>query len=131
MFENYWLGKGDVPLSRERFDAIVRHADTISPIKVDEDFTDSGQRILRKSYNFSGSGELGQALGTASIFYNGPKAIGFYDEYNFDPKPFFSDESERTTLQEIQTRGVRAIGPRSAKPFEITYGTFVRPRKGP
>jgi RHS repeat-associated protein len=122
MFQNYWLSGGNVNLSPSRFNSIVNAAGAVkgSPWSVT---LSNGQPGVAKVHSFYNSSEYGLALGRATIYYNqAGTAVGFYDNYNFDPKPW----GERSYENEIKTRAVNTAGNAyGATPFNIYYG--IRP----
>ena len=79
--------------------------------------------VLLKVHNFYNSPEYFLALGRATIYYNQVGTpVGFYDQYNFDPKPW----GVRSYTNEVKTRAVNAAGSlHGATPFNIYYG--IRP----
>jgi RHS repeat-associated protein len=119
LFTNYWLSGGDVTLSQERFNSIVRSAGVVkgNPKAI---ILSNGQAGLAKVHTFYNSSEYSLALGSATIYYNqAGTPVGFYDNYNFDSKPW----GERSYMNEIKTRGVSAAGSaHEATPFNIYYG---------
>jgi hypothetical protein len=122
MFQNYWLSKGNVNLSQQRFNSIVKAAGIVkgSPRPVT---LSNGQQGVAKVHSFYNSPEYGLALGSATIYYDqAGTAVGFYDNYNFAAKPW----GERSYTNEIKTRAVNAAGTaQGATPFSIYYG--IRP----
>ena len=69
--------------------------------------------------NFYSSDYYSLAFGTATIYMNKKnRIVGFYDSYNFDSKP----KNTRSKINEFETRAVRIVSPKSAKPYSIKYG---------
>lgn len=130
MFENYWLGKGDVTLSPERFKDIADYASTLGLPKHGNVMGQNGQPLEWRQYNLYRSPDYTRSLGTSTLFYDkSGKPVGFYDNYNFDPG---SPGKDRSLVREMETRVMHALPkPASAKPFKITYGNFVPPKGVP
>ena len=119
MFERYWLGKGDMVLTKKQFNEIVKLAKLQGADDIIGTSTNlNGQEVIAKVISFYGT-EHGNSLGRATIYYNTKGvAVGFYDKFDFDPKPL----GVRSFEAEVKTRLVnldgKAVG---AKPFKITY----------
>ena len=119
MFERYWLAKGDMVLSEAQFAEIVRLADKQGAAKVKgTPTTYNGQPATAKVISFYGTAHA-NSLGSATLYYDADgNAIGFYDYFNFDPKPW----GKRSFSAELKTRLVNGDGLMfGAKPFKITY----------
>ena len=111
-------------LNPERFSDIIKAAGVVissSPV-----ILSNGQPGIAKVHNFYHSKEYALAFGRATIYYNQTgTVVGFYDYYNFDPKPW----GVRSTENEMKTRSVNAVGTLyGATPFSVTYGIIgIRP----
>jgi len=126
LFENYWLGRGDVKLSSQRFAAILLYIKENNPKRYRKktiNIRTSDGRCLSgysQMVSFYASKEYSRAFGTATIIMNKRnEIIGFYDLYNFDSKPW----GARSFKNEVITRSVKFFSSFSnAKPFKIRYG---------
>ena len=120
MFENYWLGNGDVNLSSARFNDILTHQGTVSATS--NITLSNGQPGIKKVHSFYNSNEYGLALGRATIFYTSSGVpVGLIDTYDFDPKTW----GVRSYDAEIKTRAVNvaaSIYGINARGFKIRYG---------
>ena len=124
LFENYWLGKGDIKLSGKEFAGVLMY------LKQPGTYVRNGDALLigesGRSYsgaiataNFYSSENYALAFGTAEVFLNKRgHIVGFYDEYNFNALPW----GVRSVKNEIKTRLVKAASPRKSKDFFIRYG---------
>ena len=119
MFDNYWRGGGDQVLSSSRFAAIVKAAKNL-PGDDQNIILASGSKGKARIVNFYNSPEYALAFGRATIYYNDKgQAVGFYDYYDFDSKPWGS----RSTKNKLKTRAVESAGNyHGAVPFQISYG---------
>lgn len=124
MFENYWLGKGDVNLSQSRFNDIVKHAGAGG--KGSNVILSNSQPGVARVHSFYGdSNPYALVLGRATIFYQGGVPVGFQDGYNFNWRWMWG-EGSRTIPNELKTRAVSTAGfLYGAEPFNIYYG--IRP----
>ncbi len=124
MFENYWLGKGVVHLSRSRFNDIVSHAGAAG--KPRNVTLSNGQPGVARVHSFYGdSNPYALVLGRATIYYQGGSPVGFQDGYDFNWRWMWGDGS-RTVPNELKTRAVSTAGFfYGAEPFNIYYG--IRP----
>ncbi|MBX2897712.1 MAG: hypothetical protein KF763_19885 [Cyclobacteriaceae bacterium] len=126
MFENYWLGKGDLILSQDRFLDIWGAADDFDSKgmrrKGTEYILPNGAKVYAKQINFYKSDVYKNAFGTATlIFDTNDVVVGFYDYYNFNSR------TSRSWDAEIKTRSVREASRFSnAMPFRIGYGVVPR-----
>ena len=122
LFENYWLGGGDMTLSTDRFNAIANAAKKL-PRQLYSVTLSNGQPGTLAIVNFYGNAEYSLAFGRATIYYNRQgQPVGFYDYYDFDPKAW----GIRPNSAEIKTRMVNAAGALyGAQPYSITYGIGV------
>ena len=122
LFSNYWEGNGDYTLSNEEFELIVSYAETLTPTSAHSvDIWEQDLHYTVKQFSFYGNANYDQALGTATLIYDtqSGNAVGFYDYYNFDPKPI----GVRSYSAEFQTRAVKYAGERQgARPFSVRYG---------
>ncbi len=123
MFENYWLGKGDVVISQDRFLSIWSAAmdiDSKGLSRKGKKYTLGNNAIVyAKTIDFYKSEEYKNVLGRATfIFDTNDTVIGFYDYYNFDAK-----KGARSLDAEVKTRMVREASRLSnALPFRMGYG---------
>jgi hypothetical protein len=127
LFDDYWQSGGQgVRLGGPRFKDIADHASTLKPEKVSQVTGPNGEALQARSYSFYGSPDYGRSLGKATLFYDrSGKPVGFYDYYNFDPKPI----GERNLLAELETRGMHALGSwHGAKDFPVYYGEYAPTR---
>ncbi|UII27582.1 hypothetical protein LVD15_03915 [Fulvivirga maritima] len=124
LFERYWLGRGDAVMSKERFLDIWNDIYQSDP----KSFTSKGKKIemsdgsivFAKVVNFYRSQEYATAFGRATVFFDVANLpIGFYDEYDFDPKDF----GIRSYENELKTRAVNEAGKLyGVSSFRIYYG---------
>jgi hypothetical protein len=119
MFERYWLGQGDMTLTKEQFEDIVKVARMQGADKMQGvDKTLNGPPVMAKVVSFYGT-KYGNSIGSGTVFYdcdNNP--IGFFDYFNFDSKPW----GKRSFSAELKTRLVNTDGEANgAKPFKIVY----------
>jgi hypothetical protein len=126
LFTNYWKASGDFVLSQSRFDNIVKSAGTIQ--SVSNVTLANGQSGIAKVHSFYESSEYGNALGSATIYYDQTDTpVGFTDTYDFNWRWSWGKGS-RPYWAERKTRVVSAAGfIHGAKPFKITYGIGVIP----
>ena len=130
LFENFWIGKGDIILNRERFADIVSEAENslgANETKGNQITLANDQPGISKVVNFYSSPEYSLAFGRATLYYDiGGNAVGFSDYYNFDPKP----EGVRSKDAEKKIRMVNFAAElarrfrkgRPPKAFNISYG---------
>jgi hypothetical protein len=121
LFENYWTGGGDVELSGQRFAGILLYVKDNDPTagKPTNVVFSNDAHGTQKSVSFYSSSEYDKAFGTATLYYNTKgNIVGFYDRYDFDSQP----RGQRTLKNEIITRAVNFVSPKSATPFSIRYG---------
>lgn len=129
MFENYWLGKGDVDLSDARFKDITDYAGTL-PLPTGKNAGwvtgPNGETLQKRMYNLYGSPDYRRSLGTSTLFYDqSGKPVGFYDYYNFDPSTP-QHPRNRSWDAEAETRIMNWLGSlHGAKDFPIYYGEYV------
>jgi hypothetical protein len=120
LFENYWLGSGNVVLTKERFCDIVGYAQSTGQSSNKGVLTNfHGQASIAVVTNFYNSDTYSTAFGRATIYYdlNGD-AIGFHDNYDFNSLPF----GTRSFGNEMKTRAVNAAGQLyGAQPFNIDF----------
>ncbi|WP_205635931.1 hypothetical protein, partial [Algoriphagus antarcticus] len=119
MFERYWLGKGDMVLTKQQFKDIVKLAKLQgADVTIGTSTSYNGQQVIAKVISFYGT-EHANSLGSATIYYDTKGgAIGFYDNFDFDAKPW----GVRSFEAEVKTRLVNLDGQAvGAKPFKITY----------
>jgi hypothetical protein len=119
MFERYWLGKGDMVLTKPQFNEIVEFAKSQGAEGIEgTPTTYNGQPAIAKVISFYGTPHA-NSLGSATLYYDSKgNAIGFYDYYNFDSKPW----GVRPFDAELKTRLVNLDGQMiGAKPFKIIY----------
>jgi hypothetical protein len=119
MFERYWLGKGDMVLTKQQFKDIVNLAKLQGADGISGTATlYNGQQVIAKVISFYGTPHA-NSLGSATIYYNIKGiAIGFHDKFDFDAKPW----GVRSFEAEVKTRLVNLDGQAvGAKPFKITY----------
>jgi hypothetical protein len=62
------------------------------------------------------------AIGTATLYVQGNRVVGFYDPYDFDPKSWFGSGS-RTFRAELGTGAANALAPSTSANLKICYGT--------
>ena len=124
MFENYWLGKGDVHLSQSRFNDIVSNAG--AGVKLRNVTLSNGQPGVARWHSFySDSNPYALVLGGATIYYQGGSPVGFQDGYDFNWRWMWG-EGSRTVHNELKTRAVSTAGFfYGAEPFNMYYG--IRP----
>lgn len=122
LFAQYWNGGGNYYLSDEE---VVLIATEISRLGnsycVDSSVVskDANALLKRKLYNFYSSTPLVDAIGYGTAYFNGNVMAGFYDDYDFNPKP----KGVRPFIHELKTRLMHFMGKiRGAKAFEIYYG---------
>lgn len=119
MFERYWLGQGDMVLTKAQFTEIAELAKAQGADKIKGTVTTyNGRPATVKVISFYGTAHA-NSLGSATLYYDAEgNAIGFYDYFNFDPKPW----GQRSFSAEVKTRMVNLDGYMfDAKPFKITY----------
>lgn len=121
-FDRYWTGGGDTALTTGEFQDIVNSAQGLPVLETFQVGTKSGSFIAHK-FDFYSNEKYNAGLGSAWIIYgDGGRAVGFYDRYDFNSKPW----GVRSIKAELQTRAVQAAGYYSgAAPYQITYGTSV------
>ena len=124
IFGNYWLGLGDVELTGAQFAGILMYIKNNNPNTSGEQNITlkgaSGKTYPGKSkvVDFYGS-SYERLFGRATLYYNQKgNIVGFYDEYNFDPKPL----GTRSLKNEIITRGVNFVSPKCSSSVSIRYG---------
>ena len=131
LFENYWLGKGDIELTSKKFEAILLYIKENNPKRYDKKYinivTNDNRKLkgYKQAVSFYLSSEFDRAFGVATIILNSKnEIIGFYDYYNFDPKEW----GIRSIKNELITRSVYylSILSSNAKPFAIRYGYSLR-----
>lgn len=126
-FLQYWYGEGDIELSKKRFEHIrdavkamgVNYMEGMNLVNID------GKTYYEKSVSFYNNSVYNYALGTATVYFDTDgEMVGLYDEYNFDPKAWFGEDS-RNFSPEMITRIVNEIGEmKEAKSFTISYGIY-------
>lgn len=126
MFENYWLGRGDLILSQDRFLDIWSAAEDLDSKGMRRKGTEytlpNGEKVYAKQISFYKSEVYKNAFGTATlIFDTNDLVVGFYDYYNFNSR------TSRSWDAELKTRSVREASRFSnATPFRIGYGVVPR-----
>lgn len=122
LFAQYWTGQGDYYLSQSE---IVQIASEIDRLGVsgcaDSSYIRTPDSVLlqRKLINFYKSGELSNAFGYGTIYLKGNVLAGFYDNYDFNPKP----RGVRPFKHELKTRLMNIIGRlKGARNFKVFYG---------
>jgi hypothetical protein len=120
MFNNFWLGKGDVNLTAAQFKNIALEAKRLGiDFSKGKWVTRNNQYVLETVVSFYGSKEYAASLGRATMYfdYQG-NAVGLVDYFDFDAKSWF----ERPLSAEFKTRMVDANAEAwGAKPFKISY----------
>src|SRR4029078_11891784 len=105
MFDNYWLGKGDVILSHERFKDIADRARTRQPQSLKDVTGPNGESLQQRGYNLYGFPDYRRSLGSSTLFYDaGGKPVGLYDNYNFD-----SGGKDRDWVSEALTQAMHLL----------------------
>jgi hypothetical protein len=124
LFENYWQGKGNMWLNTDEFNEVVSVAENAGAKDVPGRLILlHGHEYIAKTISFYKSNKYAKAFGTATLIYTKQgKAVGFYDGYDFDAKPW----GQRSIKYESETRGVN-IGSyfSNAKNFKIYYNMGV------
>jgi hypothetical protein len=124
LFTHYWTGNGDYQLSDEELVSIASEINRLgSGCCTDSSYirvNDSAQ-VQKKTINFYLSKELAHALGYCTVYFKGNMLTTFFDDYDFNPKPW----GTRPFLHEVKTRFMHFAGKlRGAKPFAIVHGTI-------
>lgn len=123
LFAQYWNGGGNYYLSDEEAVLIATEINRLgNGYCVDSSVVagaGSNAMLKRKLYNFYTSAPLVDAIGYGTVYFNGNLMAGFYDDYDFNPKP----KGVRPFIHELKTRLMHFMGKiRGAKAFEIYYG---------
>lgn len=122
LFAQYWNGGGNYYLSDEEAVLIATEINRLgNSYCVDSSVVgnDTNALLKRKLYNFYSSAPLVDAIGYGTAYFNGNVMAGFYDDYDFNPKP----KGVRPFIHELKTRIMHFMGKiRGAKAFEIYYG---------
>ena len=124
LVEYYEGGKGGTyRLSAEQFSRVATVANSDENARVlalsRREFL--GKDAWHKTVSFYGT-ELENALGTATLYYDVMgNAVGFFDVYNFDKRPFFGADSRPSIFGELKTRGVRLVSAKGSVGFEIRF----------
>lgn len=118
--------RGDLTLSDSRFNSIVNYAQNYAGacgVNARSVCLSNGQEGFARTINFYNSKEYALALGRATLIYDrGDNPVGFYDEYNFDPKVW----GVRSYSNEIKTRAVNYSSYFSnASTYIIKYGIQI------
>jgi hypothetical protein len=122
LFAQYWTGKGNYYLSTNEVVLIASEINRMGS----ECCTDSAYikgydsvHMQRKLINFYLSKELAHALGYSTVYFEKNILCAFYDDYDFNPKPW----GVRPFFHEIKTRFMHWAGKlRGAQPYEVIYG---------
>jgi hypothetical protein len=119
-FDQYWLGRGKKVLGDEEF---LRIVDASGAVVLTEPYEIEilGQTVLAQKLNYYKDPDYRYALGVATLFLDAKtrKPIGFFDNYNFDSRPW----GARSLRAEVATRSVELAGSFSgAKDYEVCYG---------
>lgn len=127
LFAQYWNGGGSYYLSEEEAILIASEINRLgNRFCVDSSVVtgnESNMPVKRKLYNFYTSAPLVDAIGYGTVYFNGNIMTGFYDDYDFNPKP----KGVRPFIHELKTRLMHFMGKiRGAKAFEIYYGEVPR-----
>lgn len=122
-FDQYWFGKGDRKLTKREFAEIAAYAESVvgnyrknGALKMVDA---KGNVYYQNVISFYSNEKFDFAFGSATVAFNERgKAVGFFDVYDFDPKPY----GKRGLLAETVTRAVYNNSPPMAKPYFIYYG---------
>jgi hypothetical protein len=118
MFENYWLGLGDITLTDEQFVAIVLATDNSAVFNMPVMVVNGTEYYVQQVSNYGGS-QYAQAFGTATLFRSlDGVAVGFRDTYNMN---WFAT---RSWMSHAQVFGVStaAFATGNGVPFRTCYG---------
>jgi hypothetical protein len=121
LFERYWLAEGDLQLPQAEFDQIAAGLGGLPILESYQIGTANGLYFAHK-FDFYSNPRYDAGLGSAwVIFDSSGRAVGLYDRYDFNPKPW----GVRSVSAEMKTRGVNFSGRLAgAAPYQITYGTY-------
>ena len=121
LFERYWLAEGDLQLPQAEFDQIAAGLGGLPILESYQIGTANGLYFAHK-FDFYSNPRYDAGLGSAwVIFDSSGRAVGLYDRYDFNPKPW----GVRSVSAEMKTRGVNFSGRLTgAAPYQITYGTY-------
>ena len=116
-FDNYWFAMGDMVLTDNDWQGIKKHAES----EYANSGTNSGTNLKRVEINFYNNPEYNYALGRSGVYFEGNKAVGFNDDYDFNAL----EKGIRDEFAELATRIVGSLGEIcGAKPYKITYGKY-------
>lgn len=117
-FDNYWYAKGDMILTDNDWQGIKQHAES----EYANSGTNSGTNLKRVEINFYNNPEYNYALGRSGVYFEGNKAVGFNDDYDFNAL----EKGIRDEFAELVTRIVGSLGSHfGAMPYKITYGKYL------
>lgn len=123
LFEQYWTGQGNYYLSDREMITIAGEMQRLGAgYCTDSSFVKDNDSVVvqRRLINFYKSKDLANALGYATVYIHGNAVTGFYDDYDFNPKPL----GIRGFIHEMKTRFMHIAGRlHGAKAFEILYGS--------
>lgn len=110
-FDQYWYAQGDITITDDDW----------SKIKIYAEQKHTPGTVV-ETISFYDNPDFDYALGSATVYFDGDKAVGLSDTYDFNPLP----EGERSEEAETITRVVNNLGKiYGAKKYEITYGTII------
>ncbi|MFV1883671.1 MAG: RHS repeat domain-containing protein [Balneola sp.] len=127
LFENFWLGLGDIYLTDSEFnelkEAILNEGKITSSNDVNFSIFGLEFNFKRSVVSLYSSSKYDRAFGSLTVFTTSEGVpVAVHDYYDFDPKKF----GERSDGAEIATRLVHYSAPRKAKPFYILYPISLR-----
>ncbi|MBL7727584.1 MAG: hypothetical protein JNM68_07865 [Dinghuibacter sp.] len=122
LFARYWTGQGDYELSDTEITVIAQEITRLGNAGcTDSSYVRTADSVVlqRKLINFYLSGELSNAFGYGTVYLNRNELAGFYDNYDFNPKPW----GTRPFKHELKTRMMHIIGKlKGARTFNVYYG---------
>jgi hypothetical protein len=122
LFAQYWTGRGNYYLSTDEVVLIASEINKMGGRCCTDSAYITGcdsMQTQRKLINFYLSKELAHALGYSTVYFEKNILTAFYDDYDFNPKPW----GMRPFFHEIKTRFMYWAGRlRGARPYEVLYG---------